>query len=97
MNPLRILLVDDSAEFLESAARLLMLHQELCIVGRAASGSSALEQVAVLNPDLVPMDLSQNPPSARSSCQCLPAYSLIARPAVNNSNREPANHHPDRR
>ena len=58
MNPLRILLVDDSAEFLESAARLLMLHQELCIVGRAASGSSALEQVAVLNPDLVLMDLA---------------------------------------
>jgi DNA-binding NarL/FixJ family response regulator len=58
MNPLRILLVDDSAEFLESAARLLMLHQELCIVGRAASGSAALEQVAVLNPDLVLMDLA---------------------------------------
>ena len=35
-----------------------MLHQELCIVGRAASGSAALEQVAVLNPDLVLMDLA---------------------------------------
>src|SRR4051794_32386191 len=58
MNPLRILLVDDSAEFLESAARLLMLHQELSIVGRAASGSSALEQVAALKPDLVLMDLA---------------------------------------
>jgi DNA-binding NarL/FixJ family response regulator len=58
INPLRILLVDDSAEFLESAARLLMLHQELRIVGRAASGSAALEQVAVLNPDLVLMDLA---------------------------------------
>jgi len=58
MYPLRILLVDDSAEFLESAARLLMLHQDLSIVGRAASGSSALEQVAVLHPDLVLMDLA---------------------------------------
>jgi len=58
MNPLRILLVDDSAEFLESAARLLMLHRELWIVGRAASGSAALEQVAELNPDLVLMDLA---------------------------------------
>jgi DNA-binding NarL/FixJ family response regulator len=58
MNPLRILLVDDSAEFLESAARLLMLHQELCIVGRAASGRAALEQVAVLKPDLVLIDLA---------------------------------------
>jgi DNA-binding NarL/FixJ family response regulator len=58
MPPLRILLVDDSAEFLESAARLLMLHQELHIVGRAASGSAALEQVAALQPDLVLMDLA---------------------------------------
>ena len=58
MHPLRILLVDDSAEFLESAARLLMLHQDLAIVGRAASGSSALEQVAALSPDLVLMDLA---------------------------------------
>jgi len=58
MPSLRILLVDDSAEFLESAARLLMLHQELSIVGRAASGSAALEQVALLKPDLVLMDLA---------------------------------------
>ncbi len=58
MNPLRILLVDDSAEFLESAARLLMLHQDLRIVGRAASGSAAIEQVALLNPDLVLIDLA---------------------------------------
>ena len=59
MPSLRILLVDDSAEFLESAARLLLLlHQELSIVGRAASGSAALEQVALLKPDLVLMDLA---------------------------------------
>lgn len=58
MAPLRILLVDDSAEFLESAARLLMLHQDLTVVGRAVSGSSALEQLALLNPDLVLMDLA---------------------------------------
>jgi DNA-binding NarL/FixJ family response regulator len=58
MNPLRILLVDDSAEFLESAARALALHQELRIVGRAASGGAALEQVAALRPDLVLMDLA---------------------------------------
>jgi DNA-binding NarL/FixJ family response regulator len=58
MKPLRLLLVDDSAEFLESAARLLALHQELRVVGRAASGSVALEQVAALEPDLVLMDLA---------------------------------------
>jgi DNA-binding NarL/FixJ family response regulator len=58
MNPLRLLLVDDSAEFLESAARLLALHPELRVIGRAASGSAALEQVAALEPDLVLMDLA---------------------------------------
>jgi DNA-binding NarL/FixJ family response regulator len=58
MTPLRLLLVDDSPEFLESAARLLAQHQGLRIVGRAASGISALEQVAALNPDLVLMDLA---------------------------------------
>jgi DNA-binding NarL/FixJ family response regulator len=58
MPPLRILLVDDSAECLESAARLLMLHRDLCVIGRAVSGSAALEQLAALDPDLVLMDLA---------------------------------------
>src|SRR5690348_4633439 len=58
MNPLRLLLVDDSAEFLESAARLLALQPQLRVIGRAASGSAALEQVAELQPDLVLMDLA---------------------------------------
>ena len=58
MTPLRILLVDDSAEFLESAARLLTLHKQLRIVGRASSGNAALEQIAQLSPDLVLMDLA---------------------------------------
>jgi DNA-binding NarL/FixJ family response regulator len=58
MRSLRVLLVDDSPEFLESAARFLALHQELRIVGRAASGQAALEQVATLNPDLVLIDLA---------------------------------------
>jgi DNA-binding NarL/FixJ family response regulator len=58
MRSLRVLLVDDSAEFLESAARLLALHQDLRIVGRVSSGRDALEQVAALQPDLVLMDLA---------------------------------------
>ena len=58
MRSLRVLLVDDSAEFLESAARLLALHQDLRIVGRVSSGRDALEQVAALQPDVVLMDLA---------------------------------------
>ena len=55
--PIRVLLVDDSAEFLESAARFLETDPTLAIVGRAFSGPSGLEQIALLQPDLVLVDL----------------------------------------
>ncbi len=56
--PVRILLVDDSPEFLESAVSFLSTNSELKVVGYAASGDEALEQVQELEPDLVLMDLS---------------------------------------
>jgi two-component system invasion response regulator UvrY len=58
MPPLRILLVDDSLPFLESADRFLSGEAYLKIVGRALSGREALEQVLLLQPDLVLMDLA---------------------------------------
>jgi DNA-binding NarL/FixJ family response regulator len=58
MPPLRILLVDDSPTFLESAARFLAMDVRLEIVGRLLSGGEALEQVPRLCPDLVLMDLA---------------------------------------
>ncbi|WP_341530810.1 response regulator transcription factor [Nostoc sp. UHCC 0302] len=58
MSPLRILLVDDSFAFLESAARFLALDARLEIVGRVLSGEEALEQIPQLSPDLVLMDLA---------------------------------------
>ncbi len=54
----RVLLVDDSPEFLESAARFLSTDPWIEIVGRALSGSDALAQAARLHPDLVLMDLA---------------------------------------
>jgi len=56
--PIRILLVDDSPEFLESATRFLSVDPHIEIVGRALAGHDALEQVARLRPDLVLMDLA---------------------------------------
>jgi DNA-binding NarL/FixJ family response regulator len=56
--PLRILLVDDSAEFLASATRFLTIHHDLQVVGCARSGRDALAQVAALTPDLVLIDLA---------------------------------------
>lgn len=55
---MRTLLVDDSLAFLDSAARFLKGDQRLEIVGRALSGREALEQIPILRPDLVLMDLA---------------------------------------
>lgn len=56
MQTINTLLVDDNATFLEAAARFLEGH--LKIVGRARSGTEALEAVATLRPQLVVMDVS---------------------------------------
>ena len=56
-QPIRVLLVDDSAEFLESAARFLATDLALAIVGRAFSGPEALELLGLLRPDLMLVDL----------------------------------------
>jgi two-component system chemotaxis response regulator CheY len=58
MSSVRILLVDDSVEFLESAAGYLAAQPELRVVGRAQSGQAALAQAAALRPDLVLMDIA---------------------------------------
>ena len=58
MKPIRILLVDDNPVFLNSVACFLSKDPAVQVVGRASSGSSALEQVSSLQPDLVLIDLS---------------------------------------
>ncbi len=58
MAPIQIVLVDDSAEFLVSAERVLASESRIAVVGRANSGQDALNIVNQLHPDLVLMDLS---------------------------------------
>jgi len=53
---LRCLLVDDSEEFLASAARLLE-SQGLEIAGRATSGAEALQLAASLRPEVALVDI----------------------------------------
>jgi DNA-binding NarL/FixJ family response regulator len=57
MRPVRILVVDDSADFLEAATRFLANKPDIEIVGKALSGREAVNQVPTLKPDLVLMDL----------------------------------------
>jgi DNA-binding NarL/FixJ family response regulator len=58
MVQIQVLLVDDSAEFLDSISRFLRLGTALQIVGVATSGADAIERAAELKPDLVLMDLA---------------------------------------
>jgi two-component system, NarL family, nitrate/nitrite response regulator NarL len=53
---LRCLIVDDSEEFLASAARLLS-RQGLSVAGRASSADEALRLAKALNPDVALVDV----------------------------------------
>lgn len=55
---MRILLVDDSPIFLAVIGELLNLEPGMEVVGQARSGLEALDQAALLHPDLVLMDLA---------------------------------------
>jgi DNA-binding NarL/FixJ family response regulator len=58
MSIIRALLVDDYADFIESASQFLSTVPEIKVVGRASSGEEALQTVGRLHPDLVLMDLA---------------------------------------
>jgi len=55
---MRILLVDDSKEFLDVAERFLSKVPQIEVVGRASSGEAGIESVNRLKPDLVLMDIA---------------------------------------
>ena len=57
MSKIRVLLVDDSPEFLKMATQFLATVQEIDPVGVALTGQDALVLVAGLQPDLILMDL----------------------------------------
>ena len=58
MLSISTLLVDDNTSFLDSATRFLEADEQVKIVGRAASGVEAIEQIARLRPDVVVMDVA---------------------------------------
>jgi DNA-binding NarL/FixJ family response regulator len=55
---MRVLLVDDSLEFLEVVSRFLATNPRIKIVGCALSGAEAVQQVKRLKPSLVLMDMA---------------------------------------
>ena len=58
IKPVRILLVDDSPEFLEASERFLSPNPKIIIVGKAVSGKDALRLVEETKPDLVLLDIA---------------------------------------
>ena len=54
---IRILLVDDQNILRQGIQALLESRPKLKIVGTAHDGESAIEQVKILNPDVVLMDI----------------------------------------
>jgi len=54
---LRVLLVDDNENFLETLARYVKTFPSVEIVGKAGSGEDAVELTSKLKPDLVLMDI----------------------------------------
>ena len=57
MSKIRVLLVDDSPEFLKMATQFLATVPEIDPVGVALTGQDALVLAAGLQPDLILMDL----------------------------------------
>src|ERR1700761_6513415 len=55
-KPIRIVIVDDNPEFLDSARRLLE-HQGVCVVGVASTNADALRSVQELRPDVTLVDV----------------------------------------
>lgn len=82
LAPLCILLVDDSATFLDSATRFLAARQDLRVVGRALSGQDALRQVSTLKPDLVLIDLAMPGMNGLETTRLLKACSEAPRVVI---------------
>ena len=56
-GPIRVLLADDDAKFVESLRPLIEEQRELAVVGAAADGLAAIELCEELHPDAIVIDL----------------------------------------
>ncbi|HEY6350848.1 MAG TPA: response regulator transcription factor [Candidatus Angelobacter sp.] len=54
---IRVVVVDDSPDFLEVVCGLLSLEDSIEVVGTAADGSGAIQAASDLHPDLILMDV----------------------------------------
>ncbi len=57
MDPIRVLVVDDSVFIRDVIASILSTDDDIKVIGEAANGREAVEKVLTLKPDLVTMDI----------------------------------------
>lgn len=80
-DPIRLLLVDDQALISHGLKAMLELEADLQVIGIANDGQAAIEQVAVLQPDLVLMDIRMpvmdGRAATRAICQQFPAAKVL--------------------
>lgn len=57
MNKIRVLIVDDQQLILEGLEMMLSIYDQIQIVGASTNGKEALNQIELLNPDVVLLDI----------------------------------------
>lgn len=57
MDPIRVLIVDDSPFMRKALERMLVAATDIQVIGSARDGEDALEKIAELNPDIVTLDV----------------------------------------
>ena len=56
-NPIKVLVVDDSAFMRKTITGLLSTDPGIQVIGEAADGLEAIEKVKALHPDIITMDI----------------------------------------
>lgn len=72
-NPIRVMLVDDQTLVRQGVRSLLGLSDRIEVVGEASDGKQAVEQVPVIAPDVVLMDMRMPVMSGLEAVQALSA------------------------
>ena len=76
MKQIRIVIADDHEVVRVGIKALLHQHSELHVVGEASTGEEAIEQVEMLNPDVVVMDIRMPGMSGVDLLRSLRSYAL---------------------
>ena len=79
LKPIRVVIVDDNSEFLDSARRLLE-HQGISVVGVASTKADALRHVHELRPDVTLVDVNIGEESGFDLAEALHEMTARRRP-----------------